>query len=173
MVASIYVHSTGVYGDVRFPWHRRCAVAPWRGAPCPQPFLFWCMRPSTRLSLGNFPLAPYWPMSTTSPSSPQTNGRCSTPWSASVRCLPYWASRRTLQRHKCAVGPHPPAVRVWHDESPRLGTPSCGAMCDCRCNPLSSTTLVTSWHIRPGNKRHMMTSWGRPPLIWRDTNTCH
>ena len=55
----------------------RCAVASRRGAPCPQPFLFWCMRPSTRLSPGNLPTAPYWPMSTPSPSSPRTNGRCS------------------------------------------------------------------------------------------------
>ena len=75
--------------------------------------------------------------------------------------------------YRCTVGPHPPAVRVWHDESPRRGTPSRGAIRDCRCNPLSSTTLVTFWHIRPGNKRHVMTSWGRPQLIWRDTNTCH
>ena len=59
----------------------------------------------------------------------------------------------------CTVGPHPPAVRVWHDESPRPGTPLRGAMRDCRCNPLSSTALVTSWHIRLGNKRHVMTSW--------------
>ena len=171
MVASIYAHSTGVYGDVRFPLRRGikegCPLSP---AP---PFLFWYMRPSTRLSLGNFPTAPYWHMSTTSPSSPRTNGRCSTSWSASVSCLPYWASRRTPQRHRCNVGPHPSAIKVWHDESPRPGTPSRGAMRDCRCNPLSSTTLVTSWHIRPGNKRHVMTSWGRPQLIWRDTNTCH
>ena len=44
---------------------------------------------------------------------------------------------------------------------------------DCRCSPLSSTTLVTSLHIGHGRKRHVMTLRGRPQLIWRDTNTCH
>ena len=50
MVASIYVHSTGVYGDIRFPLRRGIK----EGCPCHQPFLFWRMRPSTRLSLGKF-----------------------------------------------------------------------------------------------------------------------
>ena len=67
-----------------------------------------------------------------------------------------------------------PIWELWQFCYVRIGPPkSLGAMRDCRCSPLSSTTLVTFWHIRPGNKRHVMTSWGRPQLIWRDTNTCH
>ena len=143
MVASIYVHSTGVYGDVRFPLRRGIK----EGCPL-SPALFVLVYEAFHQTLTReFPTAPYWPMPATSPSSPRTNGRCSTSWSASVSCLPYWASRRTPQRHRCTIGPHPPAVRVWHEESPRPETPSRGAMRDCRCSPLSSTTLVTSWHI--------------------------
>ena len=159
MVASIYAHSTGVYGDVRFPLHRAIKEG------CPLSLaLFVLVYEAFRQILArefiNSTLLAYVDDAATISPNQREMQRV-------LECVSQLSTILGLKTNPSKTQVYhsaPPSRRQGgaRSESPTGDPVPGGAMRNCRCSPLSSTTSVTFWHIRPGNQRHMMTLWGRP-----------